>query len=67
MARTTVVVSDIDGRKIEDGKGAKLRLTYDDARRGTIEWDVSGEEDVLQSLVEKGRKVARRGRRPQGA
>ena len=62
MARKSIFVSDISGREIEEGKGGKLRLTYDDARRGSIEWDVDGSETELQALISKGRKVARRGR-----
>lgn len=65
MARKTVVVSDIDGKSIESG--GKLRLTFDDARRGVVEWDVTGDEQELQALIPKGRKVARRGRRPANA
>ena len=37
MARKTVFVSDISGKSIEEGKGAKIRITFDDARRGSYE------------------------------
>ena len=32
MARKTVVVSDMSGDQIPEGKGAKVRITFDDAR-----------------------------------
>lgn len=64
MARKSIYVSDISGKEIEEGKGGKLRLTFDDARRGSVEWDVTGDEPELRSILAKGRKVARRGRRP---
>jgi hypothetical protein len=62
MARKSIFVSDVSGKEIEEGKGGKLRLTFADSRRGTVEWDVTGDEPEIRSLMEKGRKVARRGR-----
>ena len=62
MARKTVYVSDLSGDAIEDGKGAKIRILYDDARKGSAELDVTAEE--ADELAQKGRKTARRGRRP---
>lgn len=35
MARKTVLVSDLSGESIPDGKGATIRVTFKDARRGT--------------------------------
>lgn len=63
MARKTVLVSDISGNEIPDGKGATIRITYHDARKGVRELDVTDDE------AEKfgGRQVARRGRRPKSA
>jgi hypothetical protein len=60
VAKKTVRVSDISGEEIPDGKGAVVRVTFADARRGSRELDVTDEE------AEKlgGRTVARRGRRP---
>jgi hypothetical protein len=60
MARKTIRVSDISGVEIPDGKGATVRITFADARRGSRELDVTDAE------AEKfgGRPVARRGRRP---
>jgi hypothetical protein len=65
MARQTVLVSDLSGRAIEEGKAAKIRLSFDDARRGAYELDASVDE--VQDLMAKGRKVGRRGRKPRGA
>ena len=63
MARRTVLVSDVSGTEIPDGKGATIRITFHDARKGIRELDVTDEE------AEKlgGRSVARRGRRPKAA
>jgi hypothetical protein len=36
MARKTVLVSDLSGAEIEDGKGATVTISFRDARRGTI-------------------------------
>jgi hypothetical protein len=60
MARKTVVVSDQSGEAIPDGKGAKVRITFTDARKGVRELDLTdAEADRLG-----GRPVARRGRKP---
>jgi hypothetical protein len=60
MARKTIRISDISGEEIPEGKGATVRITFADARKG------SRELDVTDSEAEKfgGRHVARRGRRP---
>jgi hypothetical protein len=60
MAKKTVLVSDMSGNEIPDGKGATIRITFRDARKGVRELDVTDEE------AEKlgGRQTARRGRRP---
>jgi hypothetical protein len=65
VARKTVVVSDMSGEQIEDGKGAKVRITFSDARSGSIEMDVTAEE--ARAMGAKGRQVARRGRKPKSA
>lgn len=64
MARKTVVVSDLSGETIQDGQGAKVRITFDDARRGAVEMDVTADE--AKAMGAKGRQVARRGRKPKG-
>jgi hypothetical protein len=65
VARKTVVVSDLSGQPIADGRGAKIRITFADARKGSAELDVTDEE--AEELARKGRKTARRGRRPKAA
>jgi hypothetical protein len=63
VARKTVLVSDMSGKEIPDGKGATIRITFRDARKGVRELDVTDEEaDRLG-----GRSVARRGRRPKSS
>ena len=63
MARKTVLVSDMSGKEIPDGKGATVRITVRDARKGVRELDVTDAE--ADSFG--GRSVARRGRRPKSA
>jgi hypothetical protein len=65
VARKTVLVSDISGAEIPEGKGATIRISYRDARKGVRELDVTDEE--AENLAAKGRSVARRGRRPKSA
>ena len=60
MARKTVLVSDMSGQEIPEGKGATIRITFRDARKGVRELDVTDEE--AEQLG--GRQTARRGRRP---
>jgi hypothetical protein len=65
MAKKTVRVSDMSGEEIPDGKGATVRITFKDARKGVRELDVTDRE--AENLG--GRPVGRRGRKPkpQGA
>jgi hypothetical protein len=63
MARKTVVVSDQSGEAIPEGKGAKVRITFTDARKGARELDLTDAE--AETLG--GRPVARRGRRPKSS
>ena len=65
LARKTVLVSDMSGNEIPEGKGATIRITYRDARKGVRELDVTDEE--AENIGAKGRSVARRGRRPKSA
>lgn len=65
MARKTVLVSDLSGEEIQDGQGAKVRISFEDARRGSIEMDVTADE--AKAIGAKGRQVARRGRKPKPA
>jgi hypothetical protein len=60
MARKTILVCDMCGAEVDEGKGAVMRVTYTDARRG------SKQADLCDSCAGKqpGRAVARRGRKP---
>jgi hypothetical protein len=60
MARTTVLVSDLSGRPIPEGKAATITIAFTDARKGVYVLDLSEEE--AEELGSKGRKQARRGR-----
>ena len=62
MARKTIIVSDLSGDAIQDGKGARITINFDDARKGTIVIDASAEE--AEEIGKQGRRQARRGRRP---
>jgi hypothetical protein len=62
MARKTVLVSDLSGAEIAEGKGAQVTIKFNDARKGTIVLDVTDSE--AEQMGAKGRKQARRGRRP---
>jgi hypothetical protein len=60
VARKTIRISDQSGDEIPEGKGAVVRITFADARKGARELDLTdAEADGLG-----GRPVARRGRRP---
>jgi hypothetical protein len=63
MARKTIRVSDRSGEEIQEGKGATVRITFADARKGVRELDLTDKE--AEELG--GRPVARRGRRPKSA
>jgi hypothetical protein len=60
MARKTILVCDQCGAEVTEGKGASLRVTYIDARRG------AKQADLCDACAGKapGRSVARRGRKP---
>lgn len=60
MAKKTIRVSDRSGAEIPEGKGATVRITFADARKGVRELDLTDAE--AEQLG--GRAVARRGRRP---
>jgi hypothetical protein len=66
MARKSILVSDLTGREIRDVKdSAQVVIKYGDARRGQITIDVLASE--VDDLASKGRKTARRGRKPKAA
>jgi hypothetical protein len=60
--KKTVLVSDLSGSEIPDGKGATVSITFRDARKGTIVLDVTDSE--AEEMGSKGRRQQRRGRRP---
>jgi hypothetical protein len=63
VARKTVLVCDNCGKEVGEGKGATMRLTYSDARRGAKQADLCDDCAAKQP----GRATARRGRRPKSA
>jgi len=65
MAKKVVLVSDLSGEEIQEGKGAKVRITFEDARSGSLELDVTADE--ARAMGAKGRQVARRGRKPKSS
>lgn len=65
MARKTVLVSDLSGEQIPEGRGVEVRITPQDHRKAVTLMDVT--EDEAKAMGAKGRQVARRGRRPAAA
>ncbi len=65
MARKTILISDLTGIAIAEGDGATVSIKYADARRGQVVLDVNADE--VRDLAAKGRKQARRGRRPRAS
>lgn len=65
MARKTIRVSDLSGEEIQEGKGAAVSIKFNDARKGTIVLDVTDAE--AEQMGARGRRQARRGRRPRSA
>jgi hypothetical protein len=63
VARKTVLVCDSCGKEVDEGKGAVLRVTYTDARRGAKQADLC--DDCAGNMP--GTPAARRGRRPKAA
>ena len=63
MARKTVLVCDSCGNEVDEARGAVMRVTYTDARRGAKQADLC--DDCAAKTP--GRAVARRGRRPKSA
>jgi hypothetical protein len=63
VARRTVLVCDNCDKEVGENKGAALRVTYTDARRGSKVADLC--DDCAGKMP--GRAAARRGRRPKAA
>ena len=62
MAKKTIHISDLSGKEVPDGTGATITIKFNDARKGQYVLDVL--DDEAEELGRKGRKQARRGRRP---
>ena len=65
MAKKTIHISDLSGKEVPEGKGATITVRFQDARKGIYVLDVTDAEG--ENLGEKGRKQARRGRKPKAA
>jgi hypothetical protein len=63
LARKTVLVCDNCGKEVGENKGATMRLTYSDARRGAKAADLC--DDCAGGMP--GHAAARRGRKPKAA
>jgi hypothetical protein len=63
VARKTVLVCDSCSNEVDEGKGAVMRVTYNDARRGAKQADLC--DNCAGTMP--GRAAARRGRRPKSA
>jgi ribosomal protein S26 len=63
VARKTVLVCDNCGKEVDEAKGAVMRVTYTDARRGAKQADLC---DTCAGNM-PGRAAARRGRKPKSA
>ena len=63
LARKTILVCDNCGKEVDEARGATLRITYVDARRGSKVADLC--DDCAGTMP--GRAAARRGRRPKTA
>jgi hypothetical protein len=63
LARKTVLVCDNCGNEIDEGKGAVMRVNFNDARRGSKQADLC---DACAGNL-PGQPAARRGRRPKSA
>jgi hypothetical protein len=65
MAKKTIHISDLSGEEVPEGKGATITIKFNDARKGQYVLDVTDDEG--EEWGQKGRKQARRGRRPKSA
>jgi hypothetical protein len=63
VARKTVLVCDNCSKEVEEARGATMRVTYSDARRGAKQADLC--DDCAGKMP--GQPAARRGRRPKSA
>jgi hypothetical protein len=58
MARKTVLVSDVSGAEIPDGKGATIRITFSDARKGVRELDVTDTEAEKPAWCDRSQRTS---------
>ncbi len=65
MPKKTIHISDLSGEEVPEGQGATISIKFADARKGTYVLDVTDDEG--EDLGIKGRKQARRGRKPKAA
>ena len=65
MAKKAIHISDLSGEEVPEGQGATISIKFADARKGTYVLDVTDNEG--EDLGSKGRKQARRGRKPKAA
>ena len=63
VAKKTILVCDNCGEEVDEGKGAVMRVTFTDARRGAKAADLC---DTCAGSM-PGNAVARRGRKPKAA
>ena len=64
VARRTIFVSDLSGKEIDERDAVRISLSFADARRGTVVVDAHPDDPEVKTLLAKGRKQARRGRKP---
>lgn len=62
--RKTVIVSDMSGKEIEEGKGAILTLKFADRRKNDVVAELTDQEADALKASSNGRTVQRRGRKP---
>lgn len=62
MARQTVLVSDLSGAQIPDGKYVHVAITD-----GSNRYDLDALDDEVAELIAKARKTKRRGRKKNNA
>jgi hypothetical protein len=65
MAKKTIRISDLSGKEVREGTGATITIRFSGARKGIYVLDVTDSE--AEELGQKGRKQARRGRKPKAA
>jgi hypothetical protein len=63
VARRTILVCDNCSKEVDESRGAVMRITYSDARRGAKQADLCDE----CAGAMPGQPAARRGRRPKSA